>query len=175
MNTNTIRKFKWFWAWQDEQEESWLSEMAEQGFHLERISMPGFYHFQIGEPKSFIYRLDYQALRTKDKESYLQLFADAGWEHVGDMSSWVYFRRKVQPGDIPDIYSDVESKIGKYQRIMMYLVIFLPIMIVLFTGAPDQLGPAFLIIKGLFLILLLLYVLAMIQLFRRINQLKTKR
>jgi len=171
MNTNTIRKFKWFWAWQDEQEETWLSEMAEQGFHLERITLPGFFYFQIGEPESFIYRLDYQALRSKDKESYLQLFADAGWEHVGDMSSWVIFRRKVQPGDTPDIYSDVESKIGKYQRNITYLVIFLPILIIFMTNSSNRYGW----LSFVMALFILLYAYTMIQLFRRISQLKTKR
>jgi hypothetical protein len=30
--TDTIRKFKWYWAWQDEKEERWLSEIAQQGY-----------------------------------------------------------------------------------------------------------------------------------------------
>ena len=78
MNTNIERKFKWFWAWQDEKEELWLSEMAERGYHLDYIPFPCVYQFHRGEPAKYIYRLDYQALKTKDRESYLHLFADAG-------------------------------------------------------------------------------------------------
>ena len=127
MNANIETKFKWFWAWQDDIEESWLSEMAAKGYHLDHITFPCFYQFRRGEPGKFVYRLDYQTLKIKDRESYLQLFADAGWEHVGKMAGWEYFRKAYQNGEAPDIYSDVESKVSKYQRILTYLVIFLPI------------------------------------------------
>ena len=174
MNTNIIKKFKWFWVWQDEREEIWLAEMAQQGYHLEKVSLPGYYYFQVGEPGSFIYRMDYQSLKTPERENYLQLFADAGWEHVGDMTSWVYFRKQVQPGAEPEIYSDVESKISKYQRIIAYLVIFLPIMFVIKPNGRDHMTLG-LVVEGLFLILMFIYIFAMIQLFRRVSQLKESR
>lgn len=175
MNTDTIKKFKWFWAWQDEKEETWLAEMAGQGLHLEHVSLPGTYQFRKGEPDNYVYRLDYQPLKKKDRESYLQLFADAGWEHVGDMTNWVYFRRKVQNGDTPDIYSDADFKIGKYYRIMFYLIILLPIMIMFGTNASDRLGLFGSILKGFYALMLLFYAYAMIQLLRRMRQLKAKR
>ncbi len=103
--------------------QKWLSE----DYHLEGIPFPGSYQFQKGEPADYVYRLDYQSLRTKDKDSYLQLFADAGWEKVGEMGGWVYFRYKVTNGDAPEIFSDLESKIGKYQRVLAYLAILLPL------------------------------------------------
>ena len=174
MNTNTINKFKWFWAWQDEQEESWLAEMAAQGLHLEHISFPGRYQFQKGDPANYVYRLDYQSLKKKDRESYLQLFADAGWEHVGDMTSWVYFRRKVQNGDTPDIYSDAESKMRKYYRVMFYLVILLPILIIFGTRTTDLPGLFGDILEGFYALMILFYAYAMVQLMRRMSQLKAK-
>ena len=178
MSKNIVKKFKIFWAWQDEKEEIWLSEMDKQGFHLEKISLPGWYKFSIGESRKFIYRLDFQSLRSKDRESYLQLFADSGWEHVGNMSSWEYFRREVQPGDTPDIYSDVESKTGKYRRVMIYLSILLPIMIVLKPDGSDRYGPFlyffYYILEGFYILLILFFSYSIIQLFRRINQLNKK-
>jgi hypothetical protein len=30
MTNEIITKTKWFWAWQDEKEEAWLTEMAHQ-------------------------------------------------------------------------------------------------------------------------------------------------
>jgi len=33
----TISKIKWFWAWQDEKEEAWLSNMARDGWHLKGL------------------------------------------------------------------------------------------------------------------------------------------
>jgi hypothetical protein len=174
MNTEIIRKFKWFWAWQDEKEEAWLSEMAEKGFHLEKVCLPGQYTFKVGEPEKYAYRLDYQPLRRADRESYLQLFKDAGWEHVGDMSNWVYFRKKASAGETPEIFSDTDSKITKYQRIILYLVIFLPILIILKPDAGDPPRANLLIMEGFFLLLIVLYSIVMIQLIRRITQLKKK-
>ena len=165
-------KFKWFWAWQDEKEENWLSEMAAKGYHFDQVAFPCFYQFRRGEPAKYIYRLDYQTLKKQDRESYLQLFTDAGWEHVGKMAGWEYFRKAYQDGEAPDIYSDNESKVGKYQRIITYLVIFLPILIILKPDSNEHYGPSQVIIQGLFLILFLIYSYAVIQLARRIKQLK---
>ena len=173
---NTIQKFKWFWAWQDEKEEAWLAEMAQQGFHLEKIELPGQYTFRQGKPGNYVYRLDFQTLRSKDRDSYLQLFADAGWEHIGDMGGWVYFRHKVTDSEIPEIYSDLDSKIGKYHRLLAYLIIFLPIMIIVLPNVSDTLkyGPFMGILVVLSTGLMLLYSLAMILIFRRMAQLRAK-
>ena len=174
MANEILSKRKWFWAWQDEKEEAWLTEMAQQGLHLHDVPFPGKYQFKSGEPADYVYRLDYQSLKTKDKDSYLQLFADAGWEHVGEMGGWVYFRYKTTNGETPEIYSDLESKIGKYQRVMLYLVIFLPIMLLLMnnTASVDGYGVFSTILQGLAALLLLFYSFAMIQLLIRINKLK---
>jgi hypothetical protein len=172
MNPTKERKFKWFWAWQDDKEEVWLSEMAEKGYHLEDIIFPCVYQFRRAEPAKFVYCLDYQSLKMKDRESYLQLFDDAGWEHVGKMGGWEYFRKAYKNGSVPDIYSDAESKVGKYQRILTYLVIFLPILIVLMPDSIDRYGSSFPVIEALFIVLILAYSYAIIQLARRIKQLK---
>jgi hypothetical protein len=171
---NTIKRIKWFWAWQDEKEEQWLSTMAQEGFHLEDIPFPGIYHFKQGEPGNYVYRLDFQTLKSKDRDSYLQLFADAGWEHIGDMGGWVYFRHIVNGSEIPEIYSDLESKMRKYQRIMLYLVIFLPIMITLVPNSSglERYGSWFMIVEVLSGIFVLLFSFAIVQLFRRITFLK---
>ena len=174
---NTITKFKWYWAWQDEKEEAWLTEMAQNGFHLESIALPGQYTFRKGEPGNYVYRLDFQTMKAKDRESYLQLFADAGWEHIGDMGGWIYFRHLVNGSEIPEIYSDLESKIGKYFRLMAYLVIFLPIMIIVLPKVSDTMryGPFMGILVVMSVGLMLLYSIAMVQIFRRMNQLRRKR
>lgn len=173
---NTIKKSKWFWAWQDEKEEAWLAEMAQQGLHLETLELPGQYTFRQGEPGNYVYRLDFQPLRSKDRDSYLQLFADAGWEHLGDMGGWVYFRHEVTDSEIPEIYSDLDSKIGKYHRLLAYLVIFLPIMLFVLPNVSDTLkyGPFMVILIVLSAGLMVLYSLAMILIFRRMAQLRAK-
>ncbi len=174
MNTTYINKNKWFWAWQDDKEEAWLSEMAQEGLHLENVSL-GRYKFRKGEPANYVYRLDCQSLRSKDKESYLQLFEDTGWEHVGEMSGWMYFRIKASGGESQEIFSDAESKTGKYQRVMLYLVIFLPIMLMLRPITIGRYGTFSIVVEVLFAVLFVLYSYAMVQLFRRMNQVKGKK
>jgi hypothetical protein len=173
MEQKHVTRFKCFWAWQDEKEEAWLSTMAAEGLHLDKPLFPCFYRFEVGEPAEIVYRLDYPVLKNKDRASYLQLFEDAGWEHAGDMVGWVYFRRAVKQGEPIEIYSDAESKIQKYRRLMAYLTIFLPILVVI---SPDldseyfgKIGPLIFII---WFVILLLWFAAMINLWRRINQLR---
>lgn len=171
---NIIKKYRWFWAWEDEKEETWLSEMAAEGWHLTRISFPGLYHFQQSEPDEIVYRLDYQTLDKKDRESYLQLFQDAGWEHVADMSGWVYFRRSTADAADLEIFNDLESKSKKYQRILIYLIIFLPIFVVLMPELGEHTGTFFQVVQGLYFTMLLIYVYTMIRLLGRIGELDQK-
>jgi hypothetical protein len=131
MAENTIRKIKWFWPWQDEQEEAWLRSMSQEGWHLSSVSvgLPGIYRFRVGEPRDYVYRLDYQTFPKKDKQEYQQLFRDAGWEYIGEMSAWQYFRKEVKEEEPLEIFTDVESKIAKYKRILTFLWFFWIILI----------------------------------------------
>jgi len=131
METTTITKFKWFWAWQDEAEENWLEKMSQSGYHLSSVSIPGVYTFSVAEPRNYVYRLDYRTFRKKDKGEYLQLFQDAGWEHIGEMSAWQYFRKEAKPTERAEIFTDVESKIAKYKRVLTYLGFFYFILMML--------------------------------------------
>ncbi|MCK5794347.1 MAG: DUF2812 domain-containing protein, partial [Anaerolineales bacterium] len=174
MTNKLLTKHKWFWAWQDEKEEAWLAEMARQGLHLNAVPFPGSYQFKNGEPADYVYRLDYQSLKTKERDSYLQLFADSGWEQVGEMGGWMYFRYKVDHGEAPEIYSNRESKIGKYQRVLTFLAILLPLMVVMMPniGGAEGDGPFFIILEALAFAIMIFLSYGVIQLFRRINQLK---
>jgi hypothetical protein len=114
MEPTTQWKFRWFWPWQDDREEAWLGNLSREGWHLSKFGFPRIYLFQKGDPKNFVYRLDYQTSRMKDREAYLQLFRDAGWEPVGKLAAWEYFRKETADGEAPEIFTDPESKIRKY-------------------------------------------------------------
>jgi hypothetical protein len=64
---------------------------------------------------------------------------------------------------------------GKYQRIMTYLLIFLPIMVVLLpvSDGVERYGSWFFIFELLGGGLILIFAYALVQLFRRINSLKS--
>lgn len=167
----TQRVFKWFWAWDDEREEQWLTEMAQEGWHLQAPGTFGFYTFAQGKPRNVSYRLDF-ITTNKDKEEYLQLFADAGWEHLGAMGGWQYFRKEATGDETPEIYTDNESKVYKYQRLFFFLVIFLPIYLTMINNishSPVEFVRALGLVFALFM---LLYAYALVKLLLRIKKLK---
>jgi len=172
MNKETVKKRKWFWAWEDEKEEAWLTECSASGLHLVKPDV-GIYEFMSGSPKRYIYRLDYQTHSKKDKEQYLQLFHDSGWEHVGEMNGWQYFRKEAIPGEEPQIYTDPASKAEKYRRLMGFFLLMMPIYSsTMITIAPrSSSSPAWGIIQAAMFIVLMLYIYFMFKLWARIRQL----
>jgi len=173
MNTKPIRCTKWFWGWQDDKEEAWLEDMARLGLHLKN---PGFgsYVFTQGEPQEMVYRLDFLSDR-KNRASYLQLFQDAGWEHVCEMSGWQYWRKARSRTENDEIFTDSESKIQKYRRLSTYLLMILPVFIstyfIMFSHKSGVIETIFLVIT---LLLLVLYGYFFTKLQQRINQLKSQ-
>ena len=97
-------------------------------------------------------------------------FEDAGWEHLGHMGGWQYFRTLAGEGELPEIYSDPDSKIQKYHRILAYLTIFLPIMIIFLTR--DNVPPYYPVIRLVYAVFFIVYAFAMVKLFVRIRELK---
>lgn len=169
----TLKLFHWFWAWDDEKEEVWLREMAQKGWHFKSVSAPGTYTFEQGEARDFIYRLDY-FIDQKNRLNYLQIFQDAGWEHMGEMGGWQYFRKATIPGEELEIFSDNESKAKKYQRILFILVALLPILIVNINNLNKMSNPFLQVLTFIYFCFLILYGYAIIKLGMRVNALNKK-
>jgi hypothetical protein len=175
MEQSKMRKFKLFWAWEDEKEEAWLRKMAQEGWHLISPEFPGFYTFKEGEARDIVYRLDF-ITSTIDREEYRQLFDDAGWEHVGEMFSWQYFRKAAKPGKDPEIYTDPESKIQKYMRLFGYMLIFMPIWVILLPRL-DTLSKygLSLILVPIFVVIAIVWAYAFLRIGLRIRELNQLR
>jgi len=174
MEKTKITKFRWFWPWQDEAEENWLEKMSQKGYHLSSVRLPCFYKFLVAEPRDYVYRMDYQTFHKKDKQEYLQLFQDAGWEYIGEMSTSQYFRKEAKQGETIEIFTDIESKIAKYKRVLTYLGSFYLISIVA-VGVPiltDVPYPWWGVIQVIIIFILLLFTYAIIRLVIRIRQLR---
>ena len=172
---NTIVKHKWFWAWQDDKEEQWLNDMSNKGYHLVKPEFFGRYEFTRGQPRNYVYRLDFMIGKKDQKEIYLQYFLDAGWEYLGEFGSWQYFRILVEGDTEPEIYTDAASKIKKYQRISGLLVVLLLIyLMVLSVNNLADSDPAWLIvcIFIIWLSIISLFVFSIVKLFLRIQELK---
>jgi hypothetical protein len=131
MKEKRVRKTKWFWPWQDQEEEVWLETMSASGFHLEDVSPLGTYTFKLGPPVDYAYRMDYQE-SIKDEHQYYQLFKDSGWRHIDTTFGWRYFRKEITNGIIPEIFTDAETKIQKYSRVKAYsitiITVFTPLL-----------------------------------------------
>ncbi|NLD16327.1 MAG: DUF2812 domain-containing protein [Tissierellia bacterium] len=127
---DSITKFNFFTISDYEKEEKYLREMANKGYHLESIFFPGFYKFQKGEPKDIVYRLDFNNFKGGEKNSYIKLFEDYGWEYLLEFVGWSYFRKDAKEADI-EIFSDDESRLNLVNRI--FVARLLPL-ILIFVG-----------------------------------------
>lgn len=113
----TLTVFKWFWSDQDQEQEAWLGEMAQRGLHLQDVELLCRYTFASGPAAASVYRMD-----TRDKAKradYLQLMEDAGWELVTTSDTWAYWRHSAAQGRQLAIFTDVESKLAQYKRVLL--------------------------------------------------------
>ena len=113
---HTIRK--WFWAWEFDKEEKWLTECAAKGLALVSV---GFcrYDFEECTPGAYQVRLELLDNPPSHPEStqYLKFLEETGAEHVGTYMRWVYLRRPTEFGPF-DLFSDNASRVRHLGRII---------------------------------------------------------
>jgi hypothetical protein len=118
---------RWYWAWDFEKEEKWLNEMSAKGLQLVSV---GFckYVFEESARDEYTYRLELlENLPTNHQStSYIHFLEETGVEHIGSVLRWAYFRKKVADGAF-EIYSDIDSKIKHYKRIMTLFFAVIPV------------------------------------------------
>jgi hypothetical protein len=114
MSGATVVRYKWFWVWEDEEKERWLRAMAARGLHLEAVRAMR-YVFRSGAPQDVAYRLDFRRARAGG-DDYYRLFEDAGWELVSACAGWQFWRKPVQGGREPEIFTDGASRAAMLRR-----------------------------------------------------------
>jgi hypothetical protein len=120
------------------------------------------------------YRLDF--IKSKiDRNDYYQLFDDAGWEHMGEMMSWQYFRKEAKPAEDPEIYTDPESKIQKYYRLFGVMLIFLPIWVILLPRLDTMVFYGLNFLLPIFIPITLIWAYAFLRIGLRIRELNQLR
>src|SRR4030065_2966772 len=125
-------------------------------------------------------------LMKKDKrDESLQIFQDAGWNYVGEMSNWRYWRKRVVNGETPEIFTDNESKIRKYQRLLAIMGFFLVFLIFIsmnmlinqpwgdFDNAP-LINAIYLFGALCYAVIIPIYLVVVMNCLRRIDPLKQK-
>ena len=178
MNTIVRRPY-----WNHENEEAWLNEMAAKGLALTSYSWCK-YVFAPCQPGEYIYRIELlDKLATHpESQAYLQFMQENGVEHVASYMRWVYFRKKAAEGPF-DIYTDLDSRIGHYQRIKtlwtalagMELVVGIPNVLMgtgLLFGSATNLYNTNLILGTVCTALGLVFLSIALPLHQRIKQLK---
>ena len=96
----------------------------------------GIYHFERCEPEEVVYQLDYNPSSGNERESYIQMFRDCGWEYLQDFVGYSYFRKPVsQMRGEEEIFCDDASRLDMMRRVwkgrmipllILMLVVFLP-------------------------------------------------
>lgn len=108
-----------FMPHQYDKEAAYLSKMAAAGWHFCGGRAP-YYKFEKGAPEDVVYQLDFVQEEQQD-QSYVQLFADAGWRLVYKMpyakGCWYYYCKKATHTAADAIYTDGESKLTMIRRV----------------------------------------------------------
>lgn len=112
-------KLRFFTIPQWEQEAQWLRSMHKKGWKLRRITLPCWYRFERCTPEDVIYQLDFNPEGIEQKEEYVQMFQDCGWEYIQDMAGYSYFRKAVSEMSDADeeIFCDEDSRLDMMKRV----------------------------------------------------------
>ncbi len=121
---NSKKVLKFFTIPQYQQEEDYLSAMSEKGWKFIRVTLPGLYHFEKCEPKKVTYRLDYNLDGIRNKAEYVQMFSDCGWEYIGGVAGYSYFRKECEAGEErEEIFCDDASRLDMMKRVFIGRII----------------------------------------------------
>ncbi len=131
-NSNYCKKlFRYFSIFEYEKEEQYLREMHKDGWKFIKVTGLGVYHFEKCIAEDVVYQLDYNRDAKKNREEYLQIFSDCGWEHLQDYAGYSYFRKPAaEMNGEESIFCDEESKIAMMERVMKGR--FTPLVIIFF-------------------------------------------
>ena len=132
---DTIRKLKLFIN--HDKEEVYINEMCVQGYALTKVRgfstamaillfgiLPiGVYEFERCVPGEYVYKLDIRSDKTESEATkYEEILRDSGIEIIAKGKERYYLRKK---GSF-DIYTDKESKINFYKKLIdMYLTLII--------------------------------------------------
>ncbi|MDO4485051.1 MAG: DUF2812 domain-containing protein [Bacillota bacterium] len=121
------KEHHWFALTDYEEEEKFLRKKHNAGYRLVKTTMLGTYYFEKCRPEDVVYKLDFNPQKSEERERYLKMFEDYGWEYIQELNEYSYFRKPAGPED-DDIFSDNESRLDMAKRIFARKM--LPILII---------------------------------------------
>ena len=112
------KEWKYFTIFNHEKEEEYLRNQHKAGWKFIMVTGLGVYHFEKCSPEDVIYQLDYNREGLKNKEDYVRMFEDCGWEYIQDYVDYSYFRKPAADmnGD-EKIFCDENSRIEMMERV----------------------------------------------------------
>lgn len=114
----TKKQFKWFSIFEYEKEQDYLRNMHKSGWKFVKVGGFCVYHFEKCTPEDVIYQLDYNKEGLDNKDEYVKLFNDCGWEYLQDYVGYSYFRKPVsQANGEEEIFCDDESRLQMMERV----------------------------------------------------------
>lgn len=176
MSENLI-KFKWWWSWNSDDFESYLENMAQNGWLLKSAGFGLIYlSFEKSQPQNVRYCLDYNSKYT---EEYTQIVSDDGWKLLGKSSGWILWS-KAYTDTRPNLFTDKTSLIDRNKRLLSFSAIILatqiPIGIInfnsLFNGSESHSGPFRWIVLGLYLFIITTFIYAIFKMLMENKNLK---
>lgn len=125
----TKKQFKYFTIAEHEKEQDYLRMMHKSGWKFVKIGGFCVYHFEECAPEDVIYQLDYNEDRVRNKEEYVKLFNDCGWEYLQDYVGYSYFRKPIsETNGEEEIFCDDDSRLQMMERVFRGRVIALLIL-----------------------------------------------
>lgn len=168
---NTIHK--WFWPWNFEKEEKWLNEMSSKGHQLVAVEFCK-YIFEASIKDKYAYRLELLENMPSSRESisYIGFLEETGVEYIGSVARWAYFRKEVTNTPF-EIYSDIDSKIKHYKRIMiLFFAVSFFFSLNAYTQYKHSINLVYIIVSFLFTLLL---GLGIVKVSKQISKLKKEK
>lgn len=119
---DTKTEFKLFTVPEWEKEEQYLREQHKNGWKFVNVNFIGLYHFVKCDPRDVIYQLDYNPESTTQKEEYIQMFRDCGWEYLQNFFGYSYFRKAASEmdGEEEKIFCDDASRLDMIKRVFKH-------------------------------------------------------
>lgn len=116
---DTKTEFKLFSITEWKKEEKYLRERHKSGWEFISINFIGLYHFKKCEPKDVVYQLDYNPESVTQKNEYVQMFRDCGWEYLQNFAGYSYFRKAASEmdGAEEEIFCDDVSRLDMMKRV----------------------------------------------------------
>ena len=99
-----------------DKETTWLNNMAKEGYALTKF-FAGFYTFEACEPGEYEYQIDFGDKMYAVTDDYREFMEENNVEIVCLWGYWVFLRKRASEGKFV-LYTDVESSIEHYTKIL---------------------------------------------------------